>query len=67
MKIAVFWDVTPCRPTIRRTLLPSSLGYNMEAARSSETLLNIYQIKRRHISEERNIHKKILMGTIPKT
>jgi hypothetical protein len=47
MKIAVFWVVAPCSLAI---------ALMMEAARSSETLVNFYQTTRCYNPEDSNLH-----------
>jgi hypothetical protein len=46
MKIAVFWVVAPC------SLVDALM---MEAARTSETLVNFYQTTRRYNPEDSNL------------
>jgi hypothetical protein len=55
MKMAVFWDVAPCslvEVMFQRYLLPpSSIALMMDAANTSETLVN-YQTTRCNIPED---------------
>jgi hypothetical protein len=46
MKIVVFWVVAPC----------SLIALMMEAARTSETLVNVYQTTRCYNPEDSNLH-----------
>jgi hypothetical protein len=48
MKMAVFWVVTPCSMIV--TLM-------MEAASTSETLVNFYQNTLRNNSEDSHLHQ----------
>jgi hypothetical protein len=49
MKMAVFWVVVPCGLAI---------ALMMEAARTSETLVNFYQTTRHYNPENSNLQKK---------
>jgi hypothetical protein len=64
VKMTLLWNVTPCSlqvSTFRRNPQPPSVGCSsvlkLEAARSSETLVHFYPIKRRHIPDESNIRR----------
>jgi hypothetical protein len=61
MKTAVFWVIASCSlgrsfPVFQRSLLPPS-ALMMEAARTSETLINFYQTTRRHNPEDSHLSK----------
>jgi hypothetical protein len=52
MKMAVFWVVAPCSRDI---------ALMMEAARTSETLVNFYQTTRRYNPEDSHLHTSFLI------
>jgi hypothetical protein len=45
-------------PTFQKSLLPPSSGRMMEAARTSETLVNFHQTTRSYNIEDRHLHEK---------
>jgi hypothetical protein len=56
--MAVFWDVAPCSlvEVYQRFRGPClGIALMMEAARTSETLVNFYQITRRYNPEDSNL------------
>jgi hypothetical protein len=53
--MAVFWIVVPCSLVIIR-----AIALMMEAARTSETLVNFYQATRRYNPEDSNLRKYIV-------
>jgi hypothetical protein len=64
-KMAVFWDVAPCSLVEIyqrfRGHRSRAIALMMEAASTSETLVNFYQTTRRHIQEDSHLHVPIYM------
>jgi hypothetical protein len=56
MKMTVFWDIEPCS-------LVKVIALMMEAARTSETLVNFYQATRRYNPEDSHIRNYSLLQT----
>jgi hypothetical protein len=59
MKMAVFWVVAPCSVVevtgVSEVLAASIIRAMMEAARTSEMLVNVYQTIRRNNPEDRHL------------
>jgi hypothetical protein len=49
IKIAIFWVVAPC------SLVKGRIALTMEATRTSETLVNVYQTTRRYNPEDSHL------------
>jgi hypothetical protein len=64
MKMAVFWDVAPC--TVVASVI-RVIALMMEAASTSETLVNLYQTTRRNNPEDSHLQVTHIVTTILKT
>jgi hypothetical protein len=59
MKIAVFWVVAPCSLVEVYQRFRGRIALMMEAARTSETLVNFYQTTRCYNSEDSNLRNEV--------
>jgi hypothetical protein len=59
-KIAVFWAVAPCSlvEALAASINRAVIALMMEAARTSEKLVNFYQTTRRYTPEDSHLHTR---------
>jgi hypothetical protein len=65
MKMAVFWVAAPCiLVEVYRRFRDIVIALMMEAASTSETSVNFYQITRRYNAEDSHHHKEVTFVVI---